>query len=157
MTLASGYLVRDLEEGDRPSWVELYGGYREFYRVPANDEAVATTWEWMIGREHGLRGIVAIDARGQVTVLANLRLFARPSVGKMGLYLDDLFTAPAARGNGAASALLRRASEIANQEGANVVRWITADDNAVARRFYDAHAAATPWVTYDMKPLAAEQ
>ena len=157
MTLASGHLVRDLEKGDRTSWVELYRGYREFYRVPANDEAVATTWEWMIGRKHGLRGIVAIDARGQVTALANLRLFARPSAGKMGLYLDDLFTAPAARGTGAASALLRRASEIANQEGANVVRWITAVDNAVARRVYDHHATATPWVTYDMQPLVADQ
>jgi GNAT superfamily N-acetyltransferase len=77
----------------------------------------------VIGRKHGLRGIVAIDAGGQVTALADLRLFARPSVGKMGLYLDDLFTAPAARGSGAAGALLRRASEIANEEGANVVRW----------------------------------
>lgn len=157
MTLVSGYLVRDLEKSDRMSWVELYRGYREFYGVPASDEAVATTWGWMIGREHGLRGIVAIDARGQVMALANLRLFARPSAGKMGLYLDDLFTAPAARGTGAASALLRRASEIANQEGANIVRWITADDNAVARRVYDHHATATPWVTYDMQPIAADQ
>lgn len=156
MTSVGGYRVRDLERGDRSSWSELYRGYREFYRVPANDEAVATTWEWMITREHGLRGIVAIDARGQVTALANLRLFARPSSGTMGLYLDDLFTAPAARGSGAASALLGRASEIANEEGANVVRWITEDDNAVARRIYDAHATATPWVTYDMQPPAAQ-
>lgn len=157
MTPASSYPVRDLEAGDRTSWVELYRGYLEFYRVPADDAVVATTWEWMIGREHGLRGIVAVDARRQLIALANLRLFARPSAGRMGLYLDDLFTAPTARGSGAASALLQRASEIADQEGANVVRWITAEDNAVARRLYDSRATATPWVTYDMQPLAVDQ
>ena len=33
-----------------------------------------------------------------------------------------------------------------------MLKWITASDNATARRLYDAHATATPWVTYDMKP-----
>jgi GNAT superfamily N-acetyltransferase len=148
------YLVRDIEAADAASWAELYNGYREFYGVPADDDAVAATWAWMIGREFGLRGIVAADERGQVIALANLRLFARPSVAKMGLYLDDLFTAPGSRGSGAAGALLERAAQIATEEGANVVRWITADDNSTARRVYDAHATATPWVTYDMAPKA---
>lgn len=70
----------------------------------------------------------------------------------MGLYLDDLFTASEARGRGAASALLQRSATLAGENGANVVRWITAADNETARRVYDTHAAATPWVTYDMKP-----
>ena len=133
MTLAGDYLVRDVEDGDQKSWAELYNAYREFYRVPADDESVATTWAWMIGSEHGLRGIVAVDVHGPVKALANLRLFARPSAGKTGFYLDDLFTAPTARGSGAASALLRRVAEIAEQEGATVVRWITAEDNDTAR------------------------
>ncbi len=72
----------------------------------------------------------------------------------MGLYLDDLFTAPEARGSGAASALLKHAAEVAGEGGGSVVRWITAADNAAARSVYDTHAAATPWVTYDMKPTA---
>ena len=72
----------------------------------------------------------------------------------MGLYLDDLFTAPETRGRGAASALLTDAAERARAGGASVVRWITAADNATARSVYDTHAVATPWVTYDMKPSA---
>jgi len=70
----------------------------------------------------------------------------------MGLYLDDLFTISSARGSGVATALLARAAEIAADEGASVVRWITASDNVKARSVYDAHATATAWVTYDMKP-----
>ncbi len=70
----------------------------------------------------------------------------------MGLYLDDLFTAPEARGRGAAGALLQHAAKRAGEAGGSVVRWITAADNAPARSVYDAHAVATSWVTYDMKP-----
>ncbi|HEY8913868.1 GNAT family N-acetyltransferase [Lacisediminihabitans sp.] len=155
MTSTTAYRIRDIQPGDAESWARLYSGYRSFYEVSADDAAVATTWAWMLGRLHGLRGIVAVAPGGEVVALANLRLFARPSVGKMGLYLDDLFTLPSSRGSGAAGALLARAAEIAAEEGANVVRWITASDNVKARSVYDAHATATPWVTYDMKPSNA--
>ena len=155
MTSTAAYLIRDIQRGDAESWARLYSGYRSFYETLADDSAVAITWGWMLGREHGLRGIVAVAPGGEVVALANLRLFARPSIGKMGLYLDDLFTIPSSRGSGAATALLARAAEIAADEGANVVRWITASDNVKARSVYDACAAATPWVTYDMKPRNA--
>ena len=72
----------------------------------------------------------------------------------MCLYLDDLFTSPAARGRGAAGALLEDAAVRAGERGGSVVRWITAADNKTARSVYDAHAVATPWVTYDMTPAA---
>ncbi len=83
-----------------------------------------------------------------------MRWFARPSSATLGLYLDDLFTSPDSRGSGAASALLDHAADYASKGGASVVRWITAADNAAARSVYDAHAVATPWITYDMKPTA---
>jgi GNAT superfamily N-acetyltransferase len=107
-------------------------------------------------REHGLRGLVVEADDGALIALANLRTFARPSSATVGLYLDDLFTDPAARGTGAGKALLLRAAGIADEEGASVVRWITAADNATARRLYDSVAAETPWVTYDLAPLAAQ-
>jgi GNAT superfamily N-acetyltransferase len=156
MTGAVEYVVRDIEAKDAEPWTRLYNGYRQFYNLPADDAAVATTWEWMLARQHGLRGIVAEGSDGEIVALANLRTFARPSVAKLGLYLDDLFTAPSARGSGAASSLLDRAAEIAAQDGANVIRWITASDNTTARSVYDSHAVATPWVTYDMKPALAK-
>ena len=155
MTITTAYSVRNIQPQDAESWARLYGGYRSFYKLPVDDVSVAVAWAWMLGRQHGLRGIVAVDPSGEVVALSNLRLFARPSTGKMGLYLDDLFTLPRSRGSGAAGALLARAAEIATEEGANIVRWITASDNAKARSVYDALATATPWVTYDMKPSDA--
>ncbi|WP_438353033.1 N-acetyltransferase family protein [Microbacterium sp. CJ88] len=143
--------VRPLVAADESQWKPLYAGYRAFYRLAVDDEAVATTWGWVSRGEHGLRGLVAEDG-DRLLGLANLRSFARPSTATMGLYLDDLFTAPDARGRGVATALLSAAVELAGNDGASVVRWITAADNATARRLYDTVAQATPWVTYDMRP-----
>ena len=146
--------VRVVEARDADAWAELYAAYRAFYVLPEDPDAVGTTWQWVRDGEHGLVGLVAVDEHDRPVALANLRWFARPSSATMGLYLDDLFTAPEARGRGAASALLTDAAERAGAGGGSVVRWITAADNATARSVYDVHAAATSWVTYDMKPSA---
>jgi GNAT superfamily N-acetyltransferase len=85
-------------------------------RGPDDAAAVETTWSWVLKGDHGLIGLVAIDDDDAPIALANLRWFARPSVGTMGLYLDDLFTSPEARGTGAATELLyRTAVEIAGE------------------------------------------
>jgi len=146
--------VRKVESRDEDAWTRLYAEYRAFYRLQEDQSAVATTWRWVRDGEHGLLGLVAVDDRDQSVALANLRWFARPSTGSMGLYLDDLFTAPAARGAGAAGSLVQAAAAYAGEAGASVVRWITAADNATARSVYEAYAVATPWVTYDMKPVS---
>jgi GNAT superfamily N-acetyltransferase len=144
--------IREVEPRDETAWAELYAGYRAFYRLPDDPVSVAKTWQWVRDGEHGLLGLVAVDDKQRPVALANLRWFARPSTATTGLYLDDLFTSREARGTGAGSALLKEAAVRAEEGGASVVRWITAVDNAVARSVYDAHAVATPWVTYDMKP-----
>jgi len=144
--------VRPVRPDDERAWSTLYAGYRAFYRLPDDPAAVATTWSWVSSGAHGLTGLVAVDADDRPVALANLRRFVRPSTASTGLYLDDLFTAPDVRGTGAATALLHAAASLAADEGATVVRWITAADNDRARRVYDAVASATPWVTYDLAP-----
>jgi GNAT superfamily N-acetyltransferase len=145
-------IVRGVLPADEKSWSILYAGYRAFYNTAEDPAAVAIAWRWVRDREHGMRGFVVEDATGDVVALANIRLFARPSVGRLGLYLDDIFTSPASRGLGHAGAMLDHIAALAEKEGASVVRWITASDNVLARSVYDTRAAATPWVTYDMQP-----
>ena len=145
-------LVRRVVRSDRPRWAELYAGYRGFYDLGTDSTAIARTWEWVVGEQHGMTGLVAVSADGTLLGLANLRTFARPSTGTIGLYLDDLFADPGARRRGVGAALLDATADLAAQRGASVVRWITSRDNATARSLYDQHATATPWVTYDMPP-----
>lgn len=148
--------VRAVTSNDGGRWRSLYSAYRAFYRLPEDAGAVDTTWRWVLGGEHALFGLVAVDSADVPIALANLRWFARPSTGTIGLYLDDLYTDEAQRGQGVGAALLARAAELAGERGASVVRWITATDNATARRVYDAHAVATNWVTYDMRPASGQ-
>lgn len=145
--------VRAVTAADESQWSALYEGYRSFYKLPQDEQSVHTTWTWVSSESHGLRGLVAVDENDVIIGLANLRRFARPATGTIGLYLDDLFTSPPARGAGVGTALLHEAAVIAAQQGASVVRWITAEDNETARRTYDKVASATSWITYDMKPL----
>jgi ribosomal protein S18 acetylase RimI-like enzyme len=143
--------VRPIADRDESVWSALFAGYRSFYGEAEDPRIVANAWGWLLRREHALLGLVAVDEDDTPIALANLRWFARPDDGDVALFLDDLFTAPEARGKGAAGALLREAASIAAEGGATVVRWITADDNTTARRLYDRHAEPTRWVTYDMR------
>lgn len=150
----SAVLTRFVTASDEDAWKALYSGYREFYGLERYDRVVERVWGWILRGEHSLRGLVATSDDDVPIALADIRTFARPSSGTTGLYLDDLFTSPAARGRGAGSALLARIADLAGDEGLSVVRWITDRENAPARRLYDRHATATRWVTYDLPPSA---
>ena len=147
----SEVLIRPVAAADRDAWRALYRGYRDFYRVEHSEAAIDTVWSWLHDPAHQTRGLVAV-VDGVPRGLAHFRTFARPLAASHGLYLDDLFSDPGARGHGIGTALLAHLAEIARDEGATVVRWITADDNATARSLYDRVSRQTPWVTYDLAP-----
>lgn len=143
-------IIRPVGTADRSAWDALYDGYAQFYEVPQTPEMRATVWAWLNDPAHEVNGLVA-DESGVLIGLAHYRAFARPLAAASGLFLDDLFVAPAARGRGAAEALIEAIRSHAEMQGHNVVRWITAADNARARCVYDKVAQAGDWVTYDIK------
>ena len=145
-----GIAIRRLEAADRAAWDVLYAGYAEHYRVAQTSAMRDVVWGWLMDPAHGTQGFVAVAA-GVPVGLAHYRPFARPLMASTGGFLDDLFVAPAARGTGAAEALIAAVAEDGRARGWGVIRWITAQDNARARAVYDRVAAATPWVTYDIK------
>jgi GNAT superfamily N-acetyltransferase len=69
--------------------------------------------------------------------------------GRHGIYLEDLFVRPGARGGGAGRALLRRLAERCRDEGLARLEWAVLDWNAPAIGFYDALDATTQsqWLT----------
>jgi GNAT superfamily N-acetyltransferase len=144
--------VRRVEDNEFFTWLDLYAGYGEFYEQPVTDEKALLVWSWISDPENELEAWFAVDEEGTPIGLAHVREFVRPLDGSKGLYLDDLFVTPDARGAGAGTALLNRLKETAKERGLTVVRWITAEDNETARRLYDAVAEKTTWVTYDLVP-----
>ena len=69
--------------------------------------------------------------------------------GRHGIYLEDLFVRPQARGRGAGKALLRRLAQRCMDEGLARLEWAVLDWNAPSIAFYDSLGAAamSDWIT----------
>lgn len=132
----------------RAAWEELYRGYAAFYGVDQTEAMRERVFGWI--SEGRIICLLALDGEGRPIGLAHVRAFLRPLSATEGGYLDDLFVDPAARGSGAAAALLDAAAALGRERGWTVIRWITREDNYRARGLYDRKAARTPWVTYDI-------
>lgn len=143
--------IRLLEPSDEPQWRMLFGRYRDFYHLREDEEVLSHVWGWLMDPRHECQGLVAVSENG-IVAIAHYQRFTIPSAASVGIYLDDLFTSPEARGKGAGRALIRRLTEIAGAEGRSVVRWTTAVDNHQAQVLYNQVATRTHWVTYETAP-----
>lgn len=80
-------------------------------------------------------------------------------LGRNGLYLEDLFVRPQARGQGAGLALLRHLAQLAVDKGCGRFEWSVLDWNQPAIEFYQAVGARPMegWTVYrlDGERLAA--
>jgi len=135
----------------REDWNRLYAGYAAFYKVEQTETMRDRVWGWLMDGAHEVNGFIALDDAGKPIGLTHFRPFARPLSATIGGFLDDLFVDPDARGSGAANALIAAVADTGRARGWSVIRWITAEDNARARKVYDRLATKTAWVTYDIK------
>ncbi|MEZ5777013.1 MAG: GNAT family N-acetyltransferase [Paracoccaceae bacterium] len=143
--------IRPVQAGDRAEWDVLYQGYAAFYKVEQSADMRDRVWSWLFDPAQQSEGIVAVGSDGKLLGLTHFRPFARPLSATVGGFLDDLFVSPAARGSGAADALIEGVKAEGVRRGWSVIRWITAEDNYRARGVYDRIATQTKWVTYDIK------
>jgi GNAT superfamily N-acetyltransferase len=148
--------IRSLEPGDREQWEQLYRQYAEFYRATMNDAILDRTWSWLMDLGHPEEGIVAELAAGELVGLAHYRPFPEPLLGQDAGFLDDLFVSTAHRGQGVGRGLIASVASIARDRRWPLVRWVTAHDNAPARRLYAGLSQMTAWVTYDLNPASHE-
>lgn len=150
----AGEVVRIVrpEAGHRAAWDRLYAAYAAFYRVEQTPAMRDRVWSWIHDPAHEVEALVALGpSAGEPIGLAHFRPFARPLSATTAGFLDDLFVEPAARGSGAAPALIAAVAEEGRRRGWSVIRWITAEDNYRARAVYDRLAGRTAWVTYDLR------
>lgn len=144
-------LIRSAAREDFPAWKPLWDGYNAFYgRVGPTalpEEISRTTWSRFFDGYEPVRALVAEDA-GRLVGLAHF-LFHRSTI-QIGptCYLQDLFTAPEARGLGVGRALIRAVAERARVGGAQRLYWQTHETNAKAMRLYDQVAEKSGFVVY---------
>lgn len=77
-------------------------------------------------------------------------------LGKKGIYLEDVYVTPAARGKGCGRALLKTIAGIAVQENCGRFEWSVLDWNTPAINFYEALGARpqSEWTIYRLTGVA---
>ena len=138
--------IAPLRAEDRAEWEALARGYKAFYRTETPDERYEETWRLLMEdkRVHGLGA--RLD--GRMVGIAHY-LFHGQTWSVDCCYLQDLFTAEAARGQGVARALIDAVAEAARARGALKYYWLTKQDNERARALYDHIATWKGFLRYD--------
>ncbi|GAB6390069.1 N-acetyltransferase family protein [Stutzerimonas marianensis] len=79
-------------------------------------------------------------------------------LGRNGLYLEDLYVTPEARGTGAGKALLKHLARIAVSRGCGRFEWAVLDWNEPAIQFYRSLGARPQdeWTTYRVTGTALQ-
>jgi len=144
-------IIRPIAPGDRAAWAPLWDGYNAFYgRAGATALAPAITdvlWRRLFDANEPVYALVAEDADG-LQGLAHFLFHRSTTRIEPVCYLQDLFTAPEARGRGVGRALIEGVYARARDAGATRVYWQTKEDNATARRLYDQMARHHGFVVY---------
>lgn len=132
--------VRPLAAGDRAAWEPFWAGYLDFYETSVPPDVIALTWSRFLDPAEPIHALGAFadgsDGERLVGIVHYLFHLSTWTAGPY-CYLQDLFTAPEARGQGAGRALIGAVCERAKTAGANRVYWLTQEGNATARALYD--------------------
>ncbi|HEY1625716.1 MAG TPA: GNAT family N-acetyltransferase [Streptosporangiaceae bacterium] len=142
-----------LTEADRAAWEVLARGYKKFYGTPTTDEQYESTWrQLMAGTGFRALGARLNDGNGNDDgqLVGITHYFFHPFIWYgNACYLQDLFTAEAARGQGVARALIEAVANQARENNAVRLYWNTKEDNARARVLYDKLASFGGFIRYD--------
>ena len=147
----SSVVIRPVQQGDFPSWTLLWDGYNAFYGrsglTALPDEIIQTTWSRFFDVYEPMHALVA-EHDGSLLGLAHF-LYHRSTI-QLGpsCYMQDLFTAQAARGMGVGRALINAVYEQAAQAGSKRVYWQTHETNTVAMQLYDKLAEKSGFIVY---------
>ena len=142
-------VVRAVEAKDRSAWERLFVAYGAFYATRFDADVLAGVWTWLTDDALEVSALVAVAESGELVGLAHYRRLYDTFTAGPGWFLDDLYVDPAARGAGAATALIDAVAANAAANGGGTLRWITAADNHTAQRLYDRIATRATWVTYE--------
>ena len=148
--------IARVAEAELGELLPLLRAYCDFYEVAPTDEALLALSRALIA-DPDCEGVQLIarnddgEAVGFATVYWSWATTIAARIGVM----NDLFVAAAARGSGAAEALIGACAAECRRHGAAELTWQTARDNLRAQRVYDrVGAERTEWVDYSLSVRA---
>jgi GNAT superfamily N-acetyltransferase len=140
--------IGKLAPSDRDAWETLFRGYIDFYQRVEPPEMYERAWREFQADTR----LHALGARLDGSLVGITHFFVHPSTsGPDVCYLQDLFTAPEARGQGAARALIAAVADWARAGGCRRLYWLTQASNSTARQLYDKVAENRGFVQYQIE------
>ena len=146
--MVSKVSIGKLAPSDRGAWEALFRAYMEFYHRTEPPEMYDHAWREFESdtRMHAFGA--KLDGRlVGITHFLNHPNTSGPDV----CYLQDLFTAPDARGQGVARALIAAVADWARDQGCGRVYWHTQASNTTARYLYDQVAEDRGFMRYQIE------
>lgn len=145
----SDIAIRSAGRADVPVILGFINDLAEYEHM--SDQVVATPElleEWIFDKGRAEVLLAELDGKpvGFALFFHNFSTF----LGRAGIYLEDLFVRPEARGYGAGKALLRKLAGVALERGCGRLEWACLDWNAPSIAFYKAQGAEPmeEWTTY---------
>jgi GNAT superfamily N-acetyltransferase len=140
-------IIRSVAPADFVQWEALWAGYNSFYKRTLAPEITRMTWSRFFDASEPVHALVA-KKDGRLLGLAHY-LFHRSTImiGPV-CYLQDLFTAESARGEGIGRALIEAVYERAQAAGSSRVYWQTHETNLTAMKLYNQVAERSGFVVY---------
>jgi GNAT superfamily N-acetyltransferase len=143
--------VRFVQRGDFDKWLPLWDGYNAFYGrsgpTALPREITAMTWSRFFDGYEPVHALVA-ESGGELLGLTHYLFHRSTILVEPMCYLNDLFTAEAARGKGVGRALIEGVYQQARLAGSPRVYWQTHETNRTARTLYDKVAENQGYIIY---------
>ena len=140
-------LIREVQPADRAQWDPLWQGYLSFYKTELPAETTEVLWSRFFNPAEPVNCLVA-EEDGKLLGLVHYIFHRNTWEVEDVCYLEDLFTAPQARGKGVGRALIEAVYEKARQAKAKRVYWMTHETNKQAMILYDQLADKPGFVQY---------
>lgn len=140
-------MIRDAAAGDRAAWERLWQGFLVYYGQSLDPAVTAHTWARLMDPTCPMKMRLA-EVGGMIQGFAIHQ--HHPSTWVMGndCYLEDLFVAPEARGQGLGRALIADLQALARARGWHRLYWHTDESNATARKLYDSFVPSDGHIRY---------
>jgi GNAT superfamily N-acetyltransferase len=139
--------IRPLVPNDYEQWLPLWKGYQTFYKTVIADDVTSLTWARFHDSKEPMHVLGAFE--GDTLLGITHYIFHRTCwTAAPTCYLQDLFTANAARGKGIGRALIEAVHAAAAKLGCARIYWQTHETNAEAMVLYNKVAERSGFLVY---------
>lgn len=132
----SNVIIRAARESDTPVILEFIAALAEYERLAHEVVSTVESLRAQLFGAHPAAEVALAEIDGQPVGFALFFHNFSTFKSKRGLYLEDLFVLPEARGKGAGKALLLHLAKVARERGCARMEWSVLDWNKPSIDFY---------------------